>query len=311
MQFKITGKKQHTNTTEFTLSTVTFKEIMMNRYTFSKIINCIKFCGSFEIALRGHDEREDSQNKGVFRELVNFSAELDSVLKDHLNKSQVFKGTSKIIQNKVLECMLEIYHEEVAKEIKASDYISIMADETSDIACKFQLVIVLRYIVNGRPVERFWKFLLPSGHNYQSLSDSMLNEIVPLIGNEPNKLIAQSYDGASVMSGSLNGVQKIIKDKYPFANFVHCYAHQANLIMTKATSANSNVRIFFANLTALCSFFSMSPQRTNILDEVIKKRLPRASQTRWNFQSRGVNTVYEHRADLIEVMNIIQHSDEI
>lgn len=282
------------------------EEVRKNRYILSKIINCIRFCGAFELALRGHDETENSENKGIFRELLDFSAELDRILKDHLEKASIFKGTSKTIQNDLLECMLEIYHQEVHKEVRSADYVALISDETTDVSCQFQLVVLLRYIVNGLPVERFYTFLNPAGHDAKSLSASILSIIDPLLADNPNKLVAQSFDGAAVMSGSVNGVQKIIKDKYPYANFVHCYAHQANLVLAKATSVNKNVRIFFSDLTGLCAFFSNSPQRTNILEEVAQRRLPRAVQTRWNFQSRGINTVYEIRHELIDVMNTIQ-----
>src|SRR5215469_3784436 len=49
------------------------KNVMNNRYTLNIIINCIKFCGSFELALRGHNENESSTNPGVFKWLINFS----------------------------------------------------------------------------------------------------------------------------------------------------------------------------------------------------------------------------------------------
>ncbi|CAH1976546.1 unnamed protein product [Acanthoscelides obtectus] len=29
----------------------------------------IRFCGAFELALRGHDEKENSENRGIFKEL--------------------------------------------------------------------------------------------------------------------------------------------------------------------------------------------------------------------------------------------------
>jgi hypothetical protein len=29
-------------------------------------MNCIRFCGAFELALRGHDEIIPSQNRGIF-----------------------------------------------------------------------------------------------------------------------------------------------------------------------------------------------------------------------------------------------------
>src|SRR5215469_15348082 len=95
------------------------ESVMNNRYTLNIVINCIKFCGAFELALRGHNENESSTNPGVFRGLINFSAELDNSLRSrsHLEKATVFKGTSKMIQNELLQIMLEKCHKEIVKEI--------------------------------------------------------------------------------------------------------------------------------------------------------------------------------------------------
>jgi hypothetical protein len=54
----------------------------------------------------------------------------------------------------------------------------------------FQLVIVFRYELKGQPVERFWGFLNPDGHNAESLTSTILSEIYPILKNTPNKLIA-------------------------------------------------------------------------------------------------------------------------
>ena len=70
-------------------------------------MECIKFCGAFELALRGHDETEDSDNPGIFRGLINFTAALDSALSQHLESATVFKGTSKTIQNELLDISLK------------------------------------------------------------------------------------------------------------------------------------------------------------------------------------------------------------
>lgn len=81
-------------------------------------INAIKFCGVFELTLRGHDEAENSSNPGIFKGLINYTAEIDQQLKTHLEKSTVFKGTSKSIQNEFLQIMLEITQEKITEEIK-------------------------------------------------------------------------------------------------------------------------------------------------------------------------------------------------
>ncbi|CAH2015348.1 unnamed protein product [Acanthoscelides obtectus] len=166
-------------------------QVDKNRYVLNKIINCIRFCGAFKLALRGHDEKENSENRGIFKELVNFSAELDNELKVHIQSAKLFKSTSKTTRNELLECMLDVYHEEVKKEIANSPFVAVIAYETTDVACEFQ------YLDKGQPVERFWIFYVPDGHDAKSIAACILN---PLLDQNPNKLIAQSYDGASVMS---------------------------------------------------------------------------------------------------------------
>ena len=44
-------------------------------------------------------------------------------------------------------------------------------------------------------------------------------------------LIAISMDGASVMSGHISGVQARLKTSYPWLVYIHCNAHQLNLII--------------------------------------------------------------------------------
>ena len=111
------------------------EQVDKNRYILNIIISCIRFCGALELALRGHNETEESPNKGVFRELINFSSQLDRDLKDHFSKATVFKGTSKTIQNELLECMLKVYHEEVTRELNKANFVAIIADGTRNNGC--------------------------------------------------------------------------------------------------------------------------------------------------------------------------------
>lgn len=110
------------------------------------------------------------------------------------------------------------------------------------------------------------------------------------------------------MSGRNTGVQARVKEKYNFAHFVHCYAHQLNLIMSKAASESSQVRLFFGNLQELPSFFKNSPQRVAVLTRIVGKRIPHGAPTRWNFNIRTVNVVFERRESMLECMEEIENS---
>lgn len=71
-----------------------------------------------------------------------------------------------------------------------------------------------------------------SGQNVNNIVSAIYNCFVNLnINMNTLNIVAQSYDGASVMSGHLGGVQSKIKQQYPCAIYTHCMAHRLNLIV--------------------------------------------------------------------------------
>ena len=91
----------------------------------------------------------------------------------------------------------------------------------------------------------------------------------------------------------------------PNAHYVHCYAHQLNLILQHAVSQITSIRVFFANLNAFSVFFSRSPKRVSCLDDCLARRIPRSLQARWNFHRRIVSTVFDHKGDLRKCFELI------
>ncbi|XP_029966966.1 uncharacterized protein LOC115402534 [Salarias fasciatus] len=112
------------------------------------------------------------------------------------------------------------------------------------------------------------------------------------------------------MRGATGGVQHKVKDVYAGAYYIHCYAHQLNLIMQQATSHIPRVRAFFSDLDGFSVFFSGSPERTALLDQIVAHRLRGASTPTWNFHNRAVNTVFEHKEDLINCFLTIRNSGD-
>jgi hypothetical protein len=141
------------------------EEAEKNRYILSKIIDCINFCGAFEVALRGHDETENSENPGIFLGLVDLVSSIDNAVKDHIQSSSLIKGTSKTVQNELLECMLEVCREKIKEELNETKFVALMADETSNVSEHLQMVIVYRYEMDGNVHERFGGFFNPEGQS--------------------------------------------------------------------------------------------------------------------------------------------------
>lgn len=284
------------------------EEVDRNRHVLSKIIDAVKFCGAFELALRGRDESDTSENPGIFRGLVDLMASIDRELEVHLANATVFKGTSKTVQNELLDCMLSVLRDRILEEVKQSDYIAIQADETTDICTQCQLVLVLRYIDSRNNIkERFFEFIALPNATADTIATALLERLSTILpAGQEQKLIAQAYDGAAVMRGATGGVQRKVQDVYGSAYYVHCYAHQLNLIMQQATSHIPKISQFFSDIGGFSTFFHKSSKRTAVLDEVVAHRLPGASATRWNFHSRAVNTVYEHKDHLVKCFQTIR-----
>ncbi|XP_061587233.1 uncharacterized protein LOC133452053 [Cololabis saira] len=288
------------------------EEVKKNRQVLSRIIDfCIKFCGAFELALRDHNESErESDRPGTFGGLVDVVAPLDGGLKEHMESAAMFKGTSQTVQNELLDCMYSVLREHIIKEVQNSDFLSIQADETMDIATQSQLVLVLRYIDGKHNVqERFFEFIPLQSATAESISSALKERLAAILPEDQRKkLISQTYDG--VMVGATALVHSKIQDVYPNAHYIHCYAHQLHLIMQQATSRISQVRIFFSNLGGFASFFTRSPERTAVLDRVVAHRLPTSSSIGWNFHSHAICTVFEYREDLIQCFESIQDSGD-
>ena len=59
----------------------------------------------------------------------------------------MFKGTSKTVQNEVLDIMFKTLQNIIQKEIEQVDFVAVIADDTTDVSNHLQNVVVFRYIV--------------------------------------------------------------------------------------------------------------------------------------------------------------------
>jgi hypothetical protein len=269
------------------------------------------FLSKQELAFRGHSETLGSDNRGNYIELLYLLSTSDAQLKIHLEQSKVFTGLSNRIQNDIIESVANIILEEIKSEINGAKFVSIIVDETTDICDKSQLSTIFRYVTDtGNIEERFVGFADVSENRDAT---ALFNHIVRYLDeyNCRQKLIAQTYDGAAVMAGEHNGVQAKVKHICSSAIFVHCYAHRLNLVFSQSVNFIKECKVFFQSLTGFASFFSKSTKRSYALDQEIKKRFPAVAPTRWNYNSRVLNTVMEYKIELKSLLlNIIGKSEQ-
>ena len=161
----------------------------------------------------------------------------------------------------------------------------------SDINNVRQLSYVLRYSLDSKVYERFLGF---ENISEDRTAEALYRFVTNLLQKYEceSKIVAQTYDGAAVMTGALNCLQLKVKEKYPAAVFIHYFTHRLNLVLTQSVAKISQCKLFFMTLNGLSAFFGKSTKRKNALNhERLMRKLPEVSATQWNYASRLVETV--------------------
>ena len=101
----------------------------------------------------------------------------------------------------------------------------------------------MRYALRGEIYERFLGFTdVSKSHKAEYIFTIIKDKFKNF--DLKNKLVGQTYDGAAVMSGELNGLQAKIKTIAPQALFTHCHAHRMNLVLQDTCKKIKECRIF-------------------------------------------------------------------
>ena len=296
------------------------EEVRQNREMLKILIEAVLFLGKQELSFRAHDESDTSLNRGNYRELLECFAKFDSVFERRLhgklaNEERgnvgVFTGVSADTQNDLIECIDSVIQDQIDKEIYQSTFLCIQVDETTDVCTKEQLSAIVRFDKKGEIVERFLKFCDVSSNRSASAISIIIKEILQKYGESmKEKLIMQTYDGASVMSGQISGVQTLLRKDFPFAYFFHCAAHRLNLVLCQSASSMPVVKVFFANVSAFSNFTSLSSKRKDHL-RFHGIEIPRPGETRWYYRSRTVKVIFEKFDILFDALEEITDNPKI
>ena len=135
--------------------------------------------------------------------------------------------------------MLILETRRIVEEL-GDDYYAILADESSDVSHKEQLALCLRFVDKlGRPRAHF----LGVVHVSDTTSLSLKKAIETLLVDHHlavTQIRGQGYDGASNMRGEIKGLKTLIMKESPSAYYVHCFAHQLQLVLVAVAKGNND-----------------------------------------------------------------------
>ena len=187
-----------------------------------------------------------------------------------------------------------------------------------------------RYVnKKGKVIERF----LGIKHVKETTSEALKIAVVQVLsahGLTIAQLRGQGYDGASNMRGEFNGVQKLIRDENPYAFYIHCFAHQLQLVVVSVSRCCSSMEDFFDYVNMIVNSTSASCKRKDLLldnhrtqllgrlesGEISSGRgqhqetsLARPGDTRWGSHYKTLLRIETMWDSIIEVLSVI-HDDQ-
>ena len=123
------------------------------------IIKLVLFCARQGIAFRGHDETNESSNKGNFIELIELVSSFIQSLFDFTSRDKTATYISKTIQNEIIDLLAKEVRVTISLEIKSNIFFALIVDETTDISTNEQFTFCVRYVdENFKIFERFFRF---------------------------------------------------------------------------------------------------------------------------------------------------------
>lgn len=293
------------------------------RGVLERIVNVTLTLASCNLAFRGHREVLGQPNSGNFLAIIELLACYDPVLQELIRRPQgSIKYLSPAIQNELIHILSLRVQQDITADINEAPFFSIIMDTTQDLAKHDQLSQVYRYVtvvrnamdkaVDIKVMESFLGFMETVD---TSASELAVNVFDSIIRNslDMSKCRGQGYDGAANMSGIYSGVQARIREKEPLATYVHCAAHNLNLVLNDAVKNIPEMERFYDTIEHIYAFFGNSIKRWNMLTGIITTdcsdhpdvTLKRLCPTRWSSRFESLSAIRYRYVDIMRALTKI------
>ena len=194
------------------------------------IIQSLMYLAAQGLAIRGQESEG-----GNFKKLLQLRAQDCVEMPSWLARDR--NWTSPQIQNEIINIAAQLLKKKFVEKIRAAKYFSLMADESTDLACREQVSVCARVSFKLEVEEFFLGFHDTASTTGDSIATILLDAIKDL-GLDIHNCRGQTYDGAANMSGHVKGVQARILEVEPRAVYTHCSNHVLNLALQDGTESS-------------------------------------------------------------------------
>ncbi|XP_042423516.1 zinc finger MYM-type protein 1-like [Zingiber officinale] len=244
----------------------------------------------WRLPFRGHDESSTSSNRGNFLELLKwYSSECPEVATvvgmNALGNNQMI--APEIQKQLVNACAVETTNAILAD--LGDRWFTLLLDKARDYSMKEQMAVVIRYVnKHGEVIEQFMVVVHVATTTAACLKEA-IDSLFAKYGLSMARLRGQGYDGASNMSGEFNGLKSLIMKENPYALYVHCFAHQLQLVVVAIAQANQYVCDFMWNVGSIMNTSASSCKRADKLRQLEHDRKVKLLERGEISSGRGIN----------------------
>ena len=291
-------------------------------------INASRFLLRQGLPFRGHTEKEEAVNKRNFLELVKYTGEQnDAIHKVILNNAPGNNQMiSPVIQKDIVHSFAEEVRQAILEEISHGVF-GLLVNESADVSHKEQMGVVLWFVdKRGAIKERFIGVVHVKETSSLALK-SAIDDLFARYGMSVKNVRGQGYDKASNMRGEFNGLRSLVARETSSAYYVHCFAHQFQIVVVAVAKKHFDIADFFDKISTLLNVVGASCKRHDMFREIqredLEKRissgdvktgtgqnqersLSRPANTRWGSHHKTLLRLEELFSTIIKVLEYIQ-----
>ena len=178
--------------------------------------------------------------------------------------------------------------------------------------------------------ERFFGIVHVTGTS-SSILKSSIDTLFAQHGLSLKQVRGQGYDGASNMRGEFNGLKALILNENSSTYYIHCSAHQLQLVVVAVANKLDGVENFFNMLGMVINVVNASCKRKDMLRQSYKDRvqeaigkceietgtgmyqelsLIRAGDTRWGTHYKTILSLIALFPNVVEVLQYVEEDGD-
>ena len=264
-----------------------------NRQMFMKLLSSLKFLVYQGLALRGHTEED-----GNLIQLLKCRCEDIPGLEEWLCRSQYL---SHDIVNELVTYMAHQLLRQLLSDIRSANQFALIVDKTMDMSRVEQLGISLRWVDDDYNVHEDLIGLFEVEVTDAATLSSTIKDTLIRCNLDLAQCCGQAYDGASNMSGQLNGIAARIQREELKALYVHCMAHCLNLCLQDCSRKCSCIRDALDVTNDIAVLISASPKRLALfkrlqaeMNQSSTPKLKPLCPTRWTVPTGALDAVLKN-----------------